>query len=141
MIRAATPSDGVELVPLLEQLGYPTPPTELEARLERLLASQDAGALVAELDGRILGVATFHVFHLIYRPLPHCRLTALVMSSDHRRRGIGAALVAAVESQAIERGCFRLELTTRPGRGEAVAFYAALGFSERPHRLVKSLAR
>lgn len=141
MIRPATLSDGAALVPLLEQLGYPTPLTELGPRLAGLLGAPDTGALVAESDQRVVGLATFHVFSLIYRPLPHCRLTALVVSPDHRRRGIGAALVRAVEGIAIERGCFRLELTTQPGRDDAVAFYAAMGFAERPHRLVKALAR
>ena len=93
---------------------------------------------VREVDGQLAGLATFHVFELVYRRLPHCRLTALVVDQRHRRRGVGALLVEAVEGEARRRGCSRVELTTRPGRGEAMPFYTALGYVERPHRLLKA---
>jgi GNAT superfamily N-acetyltransferase len=47
--------------------------------------------------------------------------------------------MATVESIARERGCFRLEVTTQSRRREAADFYRALGFRERPRRLVKPL--
>jgi GNAT superfamily N-acetyltransferase len=138
-IRQATPQDAEPLLPLLDQLGYPSDLGETLPRLERLLAAQETGVLVAASDGRVVGFAAFHIFELIYSPRPQCRLTALVVHEDHRRRGFGAALVQAVEDAARERGCFRIELTTRTGRGEAIPFYTALGYTDRPHRFVKAL--
>jgi ribosomal protein S18 acetylase RimI-like enzyme len=79
------------------------------------------------------------VFDLIYRPRPHCRVTALAVRSDRRRQGVARALLEAVETIARERGCFRVELTTRPDRDDALRFYEACGFAERPRRLVKPL--
>lgn len=139
LIRDATAADAESLPALLDQLGYATSVAEVRARFERLLATPKGGVLVAESAGTVVGLASFHIFDLIYRPRPQCRLTALVVDSHHRRNGVGAALVAAVEQVAREHDCYRLELTTRPGRGEAVSFYTALGFSERPHRFVKML--
>jgi hypothetical protein len=37
-------------------------------------------------------------------------------------------------------GCCRLEVTTRPERGEALSFYRDAGFDERQRRMVKPLA-
>jgi GNAT superfamily N-acetyltransferase len=127
------------VVGLLEGLGYPLKLDDARSRLKRLLATSDSGVLLADISGQVVALAAFHIFELIYRPRPDCRLNALVVRSDHRRQGIGASLVRAVEQLARERGCHRLELTMRPDRLEAVDFYAALGFSERPHRLVKPL--
>lgn len=139
-IRRARVADSQKLVPLLEQLGYPASTSEVRGRLERLLARPDGDVLVAVVrDTDIAGVGSFQVIELLERPRPQCRITALVVDARHRRRGVGAALVQAIARAARERGCFRLELTTRPTRAEALPFYTALGFTVRPHRLVLEL--
>lgn len=138
-IRAAERSDAEALAPLLVALGYPTPTQELRPRLERLSAASDAGVLVAEAGDEVVGFASFHVLHLIYRPLPQARLTALAVLASHRRHGVGHALVQAVEGEARRRGCSRIELTTRVERPSAHAFYRALGYEERSLRFVKAL--
>ena len=140
LIRPARPQDAAAVAPLVEELGYRTDPREVRARLERIIHGADTGALVAELDGRVVGLATHSLTHLIYRPSPQCRLTALVVGAGQRRRGVGRALVAEVESVARRSGCDRLELTTRPSRSDALGLYAALGFERRPERLIKWLA-
>jgi hypothetical protein len=65
---------------------------------------------------------------------------------DAERKRIAQALgdavlrIAHVGSTAVlERGCSRVELTTRPGRADALSFYEACGFEDRPHRLAKRL--
>jgi GNAT superfamily N-acetyltransferase len=126
-------------VGLIEELGYALGLDDARAGLTRLLAMSDSGAFVAERSGEVVGLAAFHIFEVIYRPGPDCRLNALVVRSDHRRQGIGSSLVQAVEQLARERRCHRLELTIRPDRPDAVGFYVGLGFSERPYRLVKPL--
>ena len=139
-IRRARPQDAEALSPLLEALGYPTDTSELRARLERLLASSEGEVVVAEENARLVGLATFQIFELIYRSRPQCRLTALVVGPDNRRRGVGRALLHEVERTARERGCFRIELTTRATRSEALSFYTALGYAERRRRLAKQLS-
>ena len=52
---------------------------------------------------------------------------------------LGYALLHTIKASARDVGCFRLEVTTRPERAEALAFYRAAGFDERPLRLITPL--
>jgi GrpB-like predicted nucleotidyltransferase (UPF0157 family)/ribosomal protein S18 acetylase RimI-like enzyme len=137
-VRPARAADAVAV--LLGDLGYPTDEEVAAAQLGRLLHRDDAGVLVYEEDdGGLVGLIAYHVFDLVYRPRPQCRITALSVRADRRRRGIARALLEAVEAIAVQRGCDRVELTTRPDRVDAQNFYAACGFEDRPHRLAKRL--
>jgi GNAT superfamily N-acetyltransferase len=138
-VRAADPSDADRIADLLTALDYPASEAEVETRLRRLQEVPGAGVLVAEVDDEVAAVASYQIIELLERPQPHCRITALVTSSEHRRRGAATALIGAIESAARERGCFRLEVTSRPERTDALRFYETRGFHERPRRLVKGL--
>jgi ribosomal protein S18 acetylase RimI-like enzyme len=138
-VRRARSSDVDAVAGLLGDLGYPTDADDAAGQLGRVLDRDDAGVLVFDDGGGPVGLITYHVFDLIYRPRPHCRITALSVSAQRRREGIARALLEAVEAIARERGCFRVELTTRPNRPDALGFYEACGFAERPRRLVKQL--
>jgi GrpB-like predicted nucleotidyltransferase (UPF0157 family)/GNAT superfamily N-acetyltransferase len=139
-IRAARAADAPAVAVLLGDLGYPTDDHDAAVQLGRLLDRDDAGVLVyAADDGEPIGLIAYHVFDLVYRARPQCRITALSVRADRRRRGIARALLEAVEAIARQRGCVRVELTTRPGRDDALSFYTACGFEDRPHRLAKRL--
>jgi ribosomal protein S18 acetylase RimI-like enzyme len=56
------------------------------------------------------------------------RIAVLVVSDGARGRGIGAALVEHAMSEARERGCVGVELTSGVDREAAHAFYRAQGF-------------
>jgi len=138
-IRVAGYRDSEAVAPLLGQLGYPVSALEVGARLERLSEHSDAEVLVAELDDEVVGVAAYQLMDLLERPDPQCRITALVVDDRYRRRGVAYALLHTIEELARDVGCFRLEVTTHPERSEALAFYRAAGFEQRPHRLTKPL--
>lgn len=138
-IRLASQRDTQAIAPLLGQLGYPASALELGERLERLTDHPDAEVLVAELDGEVVGVAAYQLIDLLERSDPQCRITALVVDDRYRRRGVAYALLHTIEESARDLGCFRLEVTTRHERADALAFYRAAGFDERPHRLTKPL--
>ena len=138
-VRSAVLSDAADISDLLEALGYRASPDEIRPRLGRVLGRSDGGVLVAESANNMVALASYQLIDLLERGQPQCRVTALVTHREHRRRGVARALIAQVESIARERGCFRLEVTTRPERADALDFYAELGFRERPHRLVKYL--
>jgi hypothetical protein len=77
-IRLARLSDAEAIAGLLAELGYATDVDAARARLEPLLARDDAGVLVSELDGTVVAVAAYSLIALLYRSRPRCRITALV---------------------------------------------------------------
>jgi GNAT superfamily N-acetyltransferase len=133
--------DADAIASLLSELGYPTSVQEARLRLSRLgLTGEDGGVLIAEVDNETVALASYQFIEQLHRAQPQCRITTLVVRADQRRRGVARMLIAAIESLAREAGCYRLEVTTQPQRVEALPFYVALGFHERPSRLVKTLA-
>lgn len=53
---------------------------------------------------------------------------ALAVAPGHRRRGIGAHLMAELESRLAALGCGKLNLQVRAGNAAVLGFYRALGF-------------
>jgi len=62
-------------------------------------------------------------------PADQASMQWLMVAPDHQRRGIGGALVAAVEDAAIDRGAVELVLETHADWREAVRLYERLGYA------------
>jgi GNAT superfamily N-acetyltransferase len=139
-IRTARPDDAAGVAPLLAELGYPQQVAALPARITQLADSHTDAVLVAELDGRIVGVACLHVTVFFHEPgADRARLTALVVDPACRGSGIGGRLLRAAEAAARRRGCAMLELTSAAHRTAAHRFYEAAGYAVVPHRFSKDL--
>lgn len=54
----------------------------------------------------------------------------LAVAPDHRKSGIGAALMNAFEQRLLALGCPKVNLQVRSGNDEVLAFYARLGYSD-----------
>ena len=101
----------------------PLPPEEAAAYLS------DPSVLhwVAEEAGVLLGELLCHVLRLPSGTGRELLLYAIGVRSAHRRRGVGAALVAEMLHWALEAGVPEVwVLADNPG---AEAFYAACGFA------------
>jgi ribosomal protein S18 acetylase RimI-like enzyme len=132
VIRRAIPSDGQRIIELDRELARfekLTPPDDVEA--ERLLAwifeSHKLEALVAELEGRVEGVALFYEGLGTFRAKPFLYLEDLVVSQAARSRGVGEALMAALAREVLDRGALRLEWTVLDWNERAMRFYERLG--------------
>ncbi|MBB5867037.1 GNAT superfamily N-acetyltransferase [Allocatelliglobosispora scoriae] len=88
---------------------------------------------VAEVDGSVVGAAWLHVAERVPGNASLDRRYGDVQSvevrEEHRNRGIGSALIAAILAEAAARGL--LHVTVHSGR-RAVDFYQRAGF--RHHR-------
>jgi GNAT superfamily N-acetyltransferase len=127
-IRAAGPEDAATIAVLATQLGYPNTPEEIAVRLRDVLAQPVSAVLVAvDEDGTVIGYG--HVFgaHRVDSN-PFAEIGALVVDETRRSRGIGAALVAAMEAWAIEHGYRELRVRSNVVRERAHAFYDRMGF-------------
>jgi len=138
-IRDARPEDAQALVRLIEQLGYPTSPDAVGRRVALLASSPADRLVVAELEGQVVGLASLHISLSVEYVKPAAKLSAIVVDSDYRRRGIGEALVTAMEADARARGCCLVFLTTAEPRRDAQAFYRRVGFEETGRRFAKWL--
>jgi len=141
VVRRARREDGRRIVELDRELARfekLQPPDEAEA--ERLLSwifeSKRLEALVAELDGRIEGVALFYEGLGTFRAKPFLYLEDLVVSDAARSRGVGEALMAALAREAVSRGALRVEWVVLDWNERAMRFYDRLG-ARRPHEWVK----
>src|SRR5512143_1063772 len=95
LIRDARPGDAPALGPLLAELGYPAVAQQVESLIASVTAD-GARVLVVEHDNRVAGFAVVHRMLTLHRPHPVAYLSALVVASDARGRGLGRALVDAV---------------------------------------------
>src|SRR5437016_1506436 len=138
-LREARSADGPAIAGLLDQLGYPTQPSAVGERLERLQIVGDR-ILVADVGGTAVGLAHLQVTPALERDRPVARIGALVVDDAHRGRGIGRALVQALEDEARLRGCGLLFLTTSEHRDDAHAFYERLGLEPTGRRYGRTLS-
>ena len=139
MIRVAGPEDAPEIARLLEQLGYPASEEQARARLTTVAENADGMALVAERDGRVVGLVGLHLLPFLERDGRWCRVTALVVDEALRGKGIGRELIEEAERVAREKDCRCVEVSSGPRRADAHGFYERLGYEERRRRFQKWL--
>jgi len=138
-VRDAELNDAAELAALICELGYQTSNSEMEARLASILKDARYKTLVALKDEKICGmIGTLSTSSYLHNDLTG-RITALVVSRELRRCGIGARLIAAAEKNFTQRGITRVTLTTRFEREEAHQFYVRLGYLRTGFRFAKVL--
>ena len=61
-------------------------------------------------------------------------ISEVFVMEDARGQGVGKALIAAIEAEAVRRKCFRISvLNSRERESYKRGFYPSLGYAERPH--------
>lgn len=138
-IREVVAKDAEQIVFLLEELGYPNTLTLLQKKITTLAKSNSDTILVAEADGKVIGVAHLHIAELFHQKGCLGRAMALVVANDHRRLGVGEKLMASLETMARKSGCVKMEVTSSTHRSGAHVFYKRLGYREKRRRFIKEL--
>jgi len=130
---------------LLTELGGRMPSrAEMEAEVQALLDDPEGGSvLLAEADGRIVGVLTASWQRAIHVPGVYATIQDLWVDGAWRSRGVGAELVEAIASQARARGVSRLEVGLPRETFAAIAstesFYRRNGFEHLGPRMRRLL--
>lgn len=148
-VREAGPADvegvAAAVEALLVELGGRRPErSELEAEVRALLDDPEGGSvLIAEADGRIVGVLSAGWQRAIHVPGVYATIQDLWVDEGWRSRGVGAELVEAVASQARTRGVSQLEVGLPRETFAAIAstesFYRRNGFEHLGPRMRRLL--
>jgi GNAT superfamily N-acetyltransferase len=138
-VREARLSDSPAIAELISQLGYPTTPDEMAARLEPILSNQEYITFLAEVGGEIVGLAGARLGNAFEFAGGYARLTGLVVGESWRSKGIGELLLDRIEVWAREQGVSRVILTSSAHRKRAHQFYLRHGYQETGLRFAKLL--
>jgi GNAT superfamily N-acetyltransferase len=134
--RTAEPSDLAQVLSLLgEIMQYhgvaPPDSASLTASVSTILTMDDHLLVVAEEDGRLIGMCALIFSLSTWSASPVCELQDVLVTADHRRSEVGRGLVRSADEFARTRGCSRLFLLAEYWNLEAHAFYRSLGLAEK----------
>jgi ribosomal protein S18 acetylase RimI-like enzyme len=97
-------------------------------RAIRLAQVPGAFSLIARVAGEPVGLAICFTGFSTFAAAPLVNIHDLAVLPAHRGRGIGRALLAAIEAEARARGAVKITLEVLSGNPAAQALYAARGF-------------
>lgn len=124
-LRAATPDDYPAVNGLATEL------VSLEADRQAVfaaaLAHPDRAFLVAEVGGEVVGFADLLIYPEVTEGAMAAELMGLVVRADHRRRGIGRALLDEACRIAATRGVAEFHICTEQDNQIAQRLYASAG--------------
>lgn len=106
----------------------------LRGRLTTLTEEENALLLVAELGGEVVGYVHGEIVTYLLFAGREMLVSELFVTEAARGRGVGTALMAAMEAEAVKRRCFRISvLNSRERESYKRGFYPSLGYEERVH--------
>jgi len=138
-IRAAEAADVEALADLMTQLGYETRASEMQMRMEAILANKNYATFVAVSKGKVCAMIGTYICYSYEHNSPSGRILALVVSDKMRGRGVGHALIAAGEKDLAQKNIRRIAVNTHFERKEAHEFYEKAGYTRNGFRFVKEL--
>ena len=132
-VRPARMEDLERLVGLLDLLftieaDFRPDPARQQQGLALLLDDERARVLVAERADGVVGMCTGQLVVSTAEGGPALLVEDVVVDANHRGRGVGRALLAALADWARGRGVRRLQLLADGSNGPALAFYDRLGW-------------
>jgi ribosomal protein S18 acetylase RimI-like enzyme len=119
---------------LAEAIGDNPPRTgAVRARLSELLDEPRARVMVAEVEGRVVGVLSLWIKPDLAHGDVVVEVPMLVVSKEARRQGVGTQLMAEARGIAASAGAALIELIATRDNLAAREFYRSLGFVETDH--------
>jgi ribosomal protein S18 acetylase RimI-like enzyme len=131
-VREAKAGDEALVVGLIQELaeagGDSSPVTE--AYVTAYLAFPGSRVLLAEEEGRTIGLLSYAVRPDLYHAANSGLIEELVVLRSDRGRGVGSALLSEVLRRLAAAGCVEVSVTTMPDNETALRFYRSHGLVE-----------
>ena len=122
-IRPYRESDQRVVIGLWQECGLVRAQNDPKKDIARKLAVNPEWFLVAESDGRIVGVVMAgYEGHRGW-------INYLAVAPTERKKGVGQALMLEAERVLRAAGCPKINLQVRPDNPAVIAFYERIGFS------------
>jgi ribosomal protein S18 acetylase RimI-like enzyme len=129
-IREAKPGDEIFIVQLMQELaetsGDSSPITH--AYITDYLASPISQVLLAEENGRVIGLLSYSVRPDLYHAANSCLIEELVVLKSERGRGVGSALMSELLQRLACLGCAEVSVAAMADNEGAIRFYKSHGF-------------
>ena len=106
------------------------PPDVRERLIPALRELPTTLVLLAFVDGAPVGIAVCFFGLSTFRALPLLNIHDLAVLPEHRGRGVGGALLRAVEEHARRHNCCKLTLEVQDDNPRARALYDRFGFED-----------
>ena len=132
-IRFATPADVPTIMRFVRELA------EFEREADKVVATEAllheamfrdppaAEAVIAEQDGKPLGMALFFHNFSTWTGWRGLYLEDLYVTPEARGQGVGAVLLRHLAGIAVDRGCTRFEWSVLDWNTKAIEFYKSMG--------------
>ena len=144
LVRRARPEDAPAVTDLYRDLVPGDDNIHVDPeRLRALGTDPHNQLLVVEVNGHVCGSALLTIaLNAMYGDQPFGVVENVVVDHNRRGRGIGRALMQAVDQAARAAHCTKLMLLSTAGRVDAHRFFARVGYDgERKRGFVKYLNR
>jgi GNAT superfamily N-acetyltransferase len=132
-IRLAQPADITDIHRLIYELAvYEKAPEQMVATVDQISDSlftdnPVAFAHVAEVDGKIVGIALWFLNYSTWLGKPGIYLEDLFVQPEHRGHGIGKGFMKTLAQLCIERGYERFQWWVLDWNKPSIEFYKSLG--------------
>lgn len=109
--------------------GKPLPAEVLSNLINGLRRHPTTLIFLAWLGNQPIGIATCFLGFSTFAAKPLINIHDLAVHEQHRGRGVGRKLLAAVENEARRLGCVKLTLEVLQNNAQALKLYESFGFA------------
>lgn len=138
-IRLAKLEDANSIRGLISQLGFDHPVEFIQAKLVKLLKSDNDIIYIYELDGNVAALISLHFSTQLAFKGDIMTIGYFVVEEEYRSRNIGKQLEEYVTGIAMERQCSLIEVFSQKKRTDAHRFYERQGYLTSEKFFVKNL--
>ncbi len=119
------------ILPLMEQLGYPSEIDQLKERFNNFIHIPGYGIAIAISNDNVIGLIAWSKSNLFVKDGSRIHIEALVVDKEHRRIGVGQDLIKSLEKHIKrDKNICHIDLTSGERRAADGShdFYSKLGY-------------